>query len=86
MLKFNQAFNSDSLGISVPELTLKITKVIVDEEGTEASAATAVLIQKTSFLKDEVKVNINKPFIYILRNNENNSIYFMGRIKNPNLY
>lgn len=58
--------------------------ITVDEEGTEATAATAVVMRKSLILCDEVKLNINKPFIYILRNNTNNCIYFMGKIKNPN--
>lgn len=56
----------------------------VDEEGTEATAATAVIMAKMFFMRAEVKININKPFIYILRNNTDNCIYFMGKIKNPN--
>ncbi|NOQ26293.1 MAG: serpin family protein [Bacteroidales bacterium] len=58
--------------------------IAVDEEGTEATAATAVIMAKMFFISAEVKININRPFIYILRNNANNCIYFMGEIKNPN--
>lgn len=69
---------------------LYISKVVhkaniaVDEEGTEAAAATAVMMRKTSVLLEDVDFIANKPFIYILRNNENNCIYFMGKIVNPN--
>jgi serpin B len=58
--------------------------IAIYEEGTEATASTAVMIGKTAFINDEVEININRPFIYIIRNNENNCIYFMGKIKNPN--
>ena len=58
--------------------------IFVDEEGTEATAATAVMIGKTSFMREEVQISINKPFIYILKNNHNNCIYFIGKIENPN--
>lgn len=80
---------ADFSGITDQE-KLFISKIIhkaniaVDEEGTEATAATAVIMAKTFFLSDEVKLNINKPFIYILCNNTDNCIYFMGKIKNPN--
>lgn len=80
--------NADFSGITEQE-RLFISRVIhkaniaIDEEGTEATAATAVVMRKSLFLGDEVKVNINKPFIYILRNNVNNCIYFMGKINNP---
>lgn len=59
-------------------------KITVDEEGTEAAAATAVMMRKTAMLIDEVEFNVNKPFIYLLRNTETNCIYFMGKIINPN--
>jgi serpin B len=58
--------------------------ITVDEDGTEATAATAVIMAKMFFINAEVKINVNKPFIYILRNNTDNCIYFMGKIKNPN--
>ncbi len=80
---------ADFTGITEQE-KLYINKVVhkanisVDEEGTEAAAATAVMMNKTSMRLDEVPVKINKPFIYILRNNSNNCIYFIGLIINPN--
>ena len=80
---------ADFSGITSAE-KLYISKVVhkaniaVDEEGTEAAAATAIMMRKTSVLLENVDFNANKPFIYILRNNENNCIYFMGKIVNPN--
>lgn len=80
---------ADFSGITSAE-KLYISKVVhkaniaVDEEGTEAAAATAVMMRKTSVLLEDVDFIANKPFIYILRNNENNCIYFMGKIVNPN--
>ncbi len=80
---------ADFTGITENE-KLYISKVFhkanisVDEEGTEAAAATAVVMNKTSMRLDEVQVNINKPFIYIIRNNNNNCIYFIGKVNNPN--
>lgn len=80
---------ADFSGITNTE-RLYISKVVhkanisLDEEGTEAAAATAVIMRKTAVLLDEVEFNVNKPFIYLLRNNETNCIYFMGKIINPN--
>lgn len=84
------AFNSsaDFTGITESE-KLYISNVvhkatiIVNEEGTEAAAATAVIMRKTSMLIESVEFKANRPFIYILRNNENNCIYFMGKILDP---
>lgn len=84
------AFNStaDFSGISESE-KLYISKVLhkakisIDEKGTEAAAATAVVMRKTSILAETVDFKANRPFIYILRNNQTNSIYFMGKVVNP---
>jgi len=58
-------------------------KIEVSENGTEAAAATAVVMRKTAFLPAQVDVKINRPFIYLIRNTENNCIYFMGKVINP---
>jgi serpin B len=68
--------------------TLKIDKVIhkamidVQEAGTEAAAATAVvMIQKTSIDLEEPKLfKADRPFLFFLKENEYNSILFMGRV------
>jgi serpin B len=84
------AFNSsaDFSGITTQEKlyisnVVHKAKITVTENGTEAAAATAVVMRKTSFIADQVDLKIDKPFIYILRNTENNCIYFMGKIVNP---
>jgi serpin B len=58
--------------------------ISVDEEGTEASAATAVIMSKTSVLLEVEEIKVNRPFVYLLRNTDNNCIYFIGKISNPN--
>ena len=54
----------------------------VNEEGTEAAAATAVLMYDSAMLLEEqpkVKVfNANHPFRYIIRNNVSGDVYFSG--------
>lgn len=89
-LGMKEAFtgSADFSGITTQE-KLYISKVIhkanitIDEKGTEAAAATAVTMRKTSIANYSEKVVINKPFIFILRNNENNLIYFVGKIMHP---
>jgi len=86
----NDAFNSsaDFSGITSEE-KLYISNVVhkakieVSENGTEAAAATAVVMRKTAFLPAQVDIKINRPFIYFIRNTENNCIYFMGKVINP---
>jgi serpin B len=57
--------------------------VSVDEEGTEAAAATAVEIGVTSMPAEPVYVTIDSPFIFLIRDRESGSILFMGRVLNP---
>ena len=70
---------------------LKIDKVIheafidVYEEGTEAAASTAVVIIRKSAIVDP-PANIfraDRPFFYLIRENQSNSILFMGKVVNP---
>jgi len=51
--------------------------VEVNETGTEAAAATAVLMQRTclpSFFR------VNRPFLFLIRENSTGTILFMGRV------
>jgi serpin B len=57
--------------------------VAVDEEGTEAAAATAVVVGVTSMPPPPVKVEVDRPFIYLIRDMETNTILFLGRVLNP---
>ncbi len=69
---------------------LSVTKVLhkayvkVDEEGTEAAAATAVVIGITAVNPNSmVKFVADHPFIFLIRDNNTGAILFMGRITNP---
>jgi serpin B len=81
--------NADFSGIT-GEKSLAIDKIIhkayidVNEEGTEAAAATAVSMRKTSAMLDEVKCKADHPFIYLIRDNQTGTILFIGRLMNPN--
>ena len=58
--------------------------VDVDEEGTEAAAATAVVMGITSIAPKPVKIfYADHPFIFIIQENETGSILFMGKVVNP---
>jgi serpin B len=71
--------------------SLSIGKVIhqafvaVDEEGTEAAAATAVTVNYTDAdITVPFVVRINRPFIFLIRDLETGAILFVGRVLNPN--
>ncbi len=56
----------------------------VDETGTEAAAATAVVVGIESMPIDEpLKVNIDRPFIFMIVDNKTGSVLFLGRVINP---
>ncbi|MEM4663137.1 MAG: serpin family protein, partial [Candidatus Diapherotrites archaeon] len=57
--------------------------VKVDEKGTEAAAATAVIMKMTSIGSTNVFV-ADHPFIFIIQHKETGAILFMGRVMNPN--
>ncbi|MEM2276899.1 MAG: serpin family protein, partial [Thermoproteota archaeon] len=56
--------------------------VKVDEKGTEAAAATAVIIGITAVPETKV-FRADRPFLFIIQEKETGSILFMGRIVNP---
>uniref|UniRef100_A0A8C5IFB1 Serpin B10 n=1 Tax=Junco hyemalis TaxID=40217 RepID=A0A8C5IFB1_JUNHY len=58
--------------------------VAVDEKGTEAAAATAVLVELTSAHDSYVlKFRVDHPFYFFIRHNKSKSILFFGRFCSP---
>jgi serpin B len=57
--------------------------VSVDEAGTEAAAATAVIVGTTSMPAEPVQLIINHPFIYFIRDIQTGAVLFVGRVLNP---
>ena len=57
--------------------------VEVNEEGTEAAAATAVEMQ-TKSIRDYPVFRADHPFLFIIRDNQSGTILFMGRMVKPN--
>jgi serpin B len=57
--------------------------VSVDEAGTEAAAATAVIMELTAMPETPVELTLNRPFIFFIRDIETGAILFVGRVMNP---
>jgi serpin B len=57
--------------------------VAVDEAGTEAAAATAVVMKLTGVPEEPVEVTVDRPFIFLIRDIETDSTLFVGRVLNP---
>ena len=57
--------------------------VSVDEEGTEAAAATAVVMLESGPGKEPIAVTVDRPFIFLIRDNGTGTVLFLGRVSNP---
>ena len=55
----------------------------VHEKGTEAAAATGVVVRGTSLSKDFLIVRADRPFFFAIRDDLTGTILFMGEITNP---
>jgi len=69
---------------------LKISDVIhqsfvqVDEEGTEAAAATGITLRVTSVVIEKIPVfRADHPFLFFIQHNKTGIILFMGKVSNP---
>jgi len=57
--------------------------VEVNEEGTEAAAATAVVMVAKSLPQPPPVFRADRPFLFLIRENSTGSILFLGRVVNP---
>lgn len=79
---------ADLSGIT-PNTKLLIQDVVheafisVDEKGTEAAAATAVVVGRTSAPTDLVEFTVDRPFVFLITDDETGVILFMGRVLDP---
>ncbi|MFW5805865.1 MAG: serpin family protein [Bacteroidales bacterium] len=93
-LGMHDLFDEDAADLSGinEQMQLYVSKVLhktyidVNEEGTEAAAVTAVEISNTSAGDDDAQpfyVNVNRPFIFLIRERSTESILFSGVVNNP---
>jgi len=66
----------------ISEVKLK-TFILVDEEGTEAAAATSVVMVPTSYIPQNPTVRLDRPFVFVIRENNSGTIVFIGKIVEP---
>lgn len=58
--------------------------IAVDETGTEAAAATAVVVSLTSALEGEtVELTLDRPFLFIIEHSSTGEILFLGQVTDP---
>jgi len=83
------AFSDNADFSNISDISLLINDVThnalieTNEEGTEAAAATIVDIGVTSFPPARFILNIDHPFLFIIRETSTSSILFMGRVTDP---
>jgi serine protease inhibitor len=88
-LGMKKAFGpADFTGMSPDGKNLLISHVLhkafvdVNEEGTEAAAATAVVVARASAANEPV-FRADRPFVYLIRDNKSGVALFMGRYSGP---
>ncbi len=91
-LNMAEAFKSDLADFSgiteveklfISDVLHKAT-ITVDEEGTEAAAATVVIIRAESAPPDEpISLVIDRPFLFLIQHKPTGTILFMGRVLQP---
>ena len=89
---YGRLFASEGWGkIAIRQLNLsdalQAVALQIDEKGTEAAAATAVMMTESS-LSNPMNIGIkdficDQPFIFILRNKKSGEIHFMGKLYEP---
>ena len=89
VLPFDDSGKADLSGMDGHPGYLYISDVLhkafieVNEEGTEAAAATAVASDCWAIASPTTIFRADHPFTFIIRDNQTQSILFMGRVNNP---
>jgi serine protease inhibitor len=82
------AEHADFSGITTDD-RLYVTDVVhqanitVDEAGTVAAGATAVVVGRTSMPSDIARMNVDRPFLFAVRDDPTGTILFLGRVTDP---
>ncbi|EDO35650.1 predicted protein [Nematostella vectensis] len=86
---FDQAA-ADFTGISLPPEHLFVSAVLhkafveVNEEGTEAAAATAaIMMMRCAIMREPLVFRADHPFLFLIQHCKSKCVLFMGRVMNP---
>jgi serpin B len=67
----------------VINLVKQAATLIVDERGTEAAAVTAVGVGIVSVPVTDVRLALDRPFLFLIRDRATGAVLFMGRVGDP---
>lgn len=85
-LMWNRMVNEDADLISIEDILHK-TFIEVDEHGTEAAAATVVIMRQLKATAIEpthpIKITFDRPFVYVITDDETGTILFLGKVEDP---
>ena len=77
-------FPGEKMGAAFVEEILQACKIQVNEKGTKAAAATVVIPKATSAnIKIVKEIVLNRPFAYLIRDNQTKDILFVGKVIDP---
>jgi len=80
---------SGMCGETKSQAPLAISEVVhkafveVNEKGTEAAAASAVVMTTRGMQPRPITFHADHPFIFLIRDNQTQTILFLGRVLNP---
>jgi len=83
-IAFTDSANFSNINPTAPLLITQVkqkTYINVDEEGTEAAAATSVTVGLTSVFTNSV--SFNRPFLFAIKEKYTNAILFIGCVMDP---
>lgn len=76
-------FPGEELGATYVDEIIQACKIQVNEKGTKAAAATLIIPKTKSVTKIAKEIVLNRPFAYIIRDNQTKDILFVGKVTNP---
>jgi len=80
------ASSSEEAAPAIDEVLHKVA-VFCDEEGTEAAAATAVVMMRAMLMVEEpLRFNADRPFLFVVRHAASGLDLFVGRVAGPKVW
>lgn len=79
----SRSFNDILTDLGVITAVVHQTVIKVDEKGTEAAAATGIVIEKTSTPEPGAAIVVDRPFVLAIRDQPTGTLLFLGRVLEP---